>query len=60
MRLLRSAAAQRLGLAEVAAADEAFAGALGEGALERALDPSGYLGESAEIARRVANDADRA
>jgi adenylosuccinate lyase len=60
MRLARSASAQGLGLAEVAAADEAFAGALGEGALERALDPAGYLGESAEIARGVAEGADRA
>jgi 3-carboxy-cis,cis-muconate cycloisomerase len=56
MRLSRSASAQGRGLAEVAASDESFAGALGEGGLERALDPAGYLGESGDIARRVAQD----
>jgi 3-carboxy-cis,cis-muconate cycloisomerase len=54
MRLARSAAAQGRGLAEVAAADPAFADALGADELERALDPTAYLGESALIARSVA------
>jgi 3-carboxy-cis,cis-muconate cycloisomerase len=58
MRLARSAAAHGRGLAEVAAADAEFAGALGADELERALDPAAYLGESARIARDVA-DAER-
>jgi adenylosuccinate lyase/3-carboxy-cis,cis-muconate cycloisomerase len=57
MRLARSAAAQGKPLAEVAAADPAFAAALGPDALERALDPAAYLGESSRIARRVADAA---
>jgi 3-carboxy-cis,cis-muconate cycloisomerase len=58
MRLTRSAAAQGRGLAEIAAADPAFADAFGAEELEHALDPTAYLGESARIARSVA-DAER-
>jgi 3-carboxy-cis,cis-muconate cycloisomerase len=55
MRLARDASAQGAPLGEVAAADSAFSAALGADALAAALDPAHYLGESASIARRVAD-----
>jgi 3-carboxy-cis,cis-muconate cycloisomerase len=54
MRLARLAAAEGRSLAEVAAADPDFAGALGREGIELALDPAGYLGESADLARAIA------
>ena len=57
IRLARSAVAQGKSLAEVAASDPEFSQALGDDGIERALDPAGYLGESARIAREVAEDA---
>jgi 3-carboxy-cis,cis-muconate cycloisomerase len=54
MRIARSAAKQGTSLADVAAADAEFNAALGPGGLEQALEPAGYLGESARIARDVA------
>ena len=54
MRLTRAAAREGVTLGEAAARDGVFAAALGPGGIERALDPAGYLGESARIARDVA------
>ncbi len=54
IRLARLAVKEGRDLAEVAAADPDFAGALGREGIERALDPAGYLGESGDLARAIA------
>jgi 3-carboxy-cis,cis-muconate cycloisomerase len=58
--ILLTRAANRDGttLREAAEREDAFAEALGADGIAHALDPAGYLGESARIARDVA-DADR-
>jgi 3-carboxy-cis,cis-muconate cycloisomerase len=58
IRLTRAADRDGVTLREAAERDEAFAGALGADGIAQALDPAGYLGESARIARGVA-DAER-
>lgn len=58
MRLTRAAAGDGAALGDAAARDEVFAAALGSEGIAPALDPAGYLGESARIARDVAG-ADR-
>jgi 3-carboxy-cis,cis-muconate cycloisomerase len=58
IRLTRAANRDGATLGEAAERERAFADALGADGIARALDPAGYLGESARIARDVA-DADR-
>ena len=58
IRLTRAANRDGTTLREAAEREEVFANALGGGGIARALDPARYLGESARIARDVA-DTDR-
>jgi 3-carboxy-cis,cis-muconate cycloisomerase len=56
IRLTRAAAREGASLGEAAGRDDVFAGALGSGGIEQALDPARYLGESGRIARDVGAD----
>ena len=55
IRLTRQSVREGTTLAEAAERDPVFAAALGAEGIAAALDPSGYLGESARIARGVAD-----
>jgi 3-carboxy-cis,cis-muconate cycloisomerase len=57
---LADSARQRLALADVLLADEGVRAAVDEAALRRAVDPAGYIGLSAEMARDMANAARQA
>ena len=58
IRLTRAANRDGTTLREAAEREEVFANALGADGIARALDPARYLGESARIARDIA-DTDR-